>query len=74
MPHDGVLGNVQNWQQPNDRVHALRMQASLALSCIAYRPRIVFSNAHFPSPWHPERDRARRLVRLNLSSEAAAVC
>ena len=35
---------------------------------------IGFSNALFPSSWHPERDRARRLVRLSLSTEAAAVC
>ena len=36
--------------------------------------RIVFSNALFPSPWHPDRARTWHLVRLNLSSEAAAVC
>jgi len=38
------------------------------------RERIGFSNALFPSPWHPEPDRARRLVRFSLFSEAAAVC
>jgi hypothetical protein len=36
--------------------------------------RIGFSNALFPSPWHPEHDGARGLVRSILSSEAAAVC
>ena len=36
--------------------------------------RIGFSNALFRSPWQPGHDRARRLVGLNLSSEAAAVC
>ena len=28
----------------------------------------------FPSLWHPEHDRTRHLVPLNLSSEAVAVC
>jgi hypothetical protein len=36
--------------------------------------RTGLSNALFPSPWHPESDKARRLVRFNLFSEAAAVC
>jgi uncharacterized protein YeaO (DUF488 family) len=36
------------------------------------RMRIGFSKAILLSPWHPEPDQARRLVRFNLFSEAAA--
>ena len=32
--------------------------------------RIRFSNAPFPSPWHPEHGSTRRPMRLNLSLSA----